>query len=103
MGTSGRERKRRLCSRIRTASAERSVFLPVRWRGCEERALLRTGRWSKQTSKRERFQVAIVTNIREGEEAKAVFEDKNRVVAQCGILLLAIAYFCISRGLNRTS
>jgi len=105
---------------------------------------------------RERFQVAIVTNIREGEEVKAVFEDKNRVgreeciltcevervrrtstlengtveqankqarvlsrklsemedrmgqlrillVAQCGLLLLAIAYFCISRGLNRAS
>ena len=106
---------------------------------------------------RERFQVAIVTNVREGEEVKAVFDDKNRVgreeciltcevervrrtstlenggtveqankqarvlsrklsemedrmgqlrillVAQCGILLLAIAYFCISRGLNRAS
>ena len=105
---------------------------------------------------RERFQVAIVTNVREGEEIKAVFEDKNRVgreecilacevervrrtstlengtveqankqarvlsrklsemedrmgqlrillVAQCGLLLLAIAYFCISRGLNRAS
>ena len=105
---------------------------------------------------RERFQLAIVTNVREGEEVKAVFEDKNRVgreecvlscevervrrtstlengtveqankqarvlsrklsemedrmgqlrillVAQCGLLLLAIAYFCISRGLNRSS
>ena len=105
---------------------------------------------------RERFQVAIVTNVAEGEEVKAVFEDKNRavreecvlacdvervrrtstlesgtveqankqarvlsrklremedrmgqlrilLVAQCGLLLLAIAYFCINRGLSRPS